>query len=295
MKKTIRIFLLLLLLPVVLYLWGVFNNNRDLPMPDRSQLASHRESAINWLLQHKERILNDHNAMLWWMVNEAAKVSKDARLEMLVNEYKSRNRGLGYSIWAPLFWPQQRLNIDETSLYGLPDYNQHFIYSLHCADNLLVDLPVIAAQNRADFCFQPSHIYRPACVTHQLMGINFQRRQHCAPEAELQPVIASLQNDIVHQLTWDIRVIDVYLQRVMMLLITGADARVKPVWVQQILDHQLVDGGWGDFDPLIPLGSRSPGFSSRILSISRPRSSFHATAQGVYLLTLLENKQKHPH
>lgn len=281
------------MLPVIvlaLYGWGVVQNNKDVAMPDKAQLSQHLEQSINWLVQHKGRILNDHNAMLWWMIAQAAKVSNEPRLNMLLKEFKQRSPYLQRSLWSPLFWPEQRLRIDETALYGLPDYNQHFIYSLHCAQNLLDEFAVIEAQNQADFCFQSSHIYRPACVTHQLMGINFQQQQQCRPESVLKPVINSLQADIVMQLTWDIRVIDVYLQRVMMLQISGAGEQIKPIWVQQILDHQLVDGGWGDADPLINLGSRSLVFSSRILSFRAPSSSFHATAQGVYLLTLLLEK-----
>jgi len=290
MKKIIKGLLLLSLLVPALYGWGVMQNNKDVAMPSRAGLTQHLELSINWLMQHKERILKDRNSMLWWMVVEAAKVSNDKRLVSLSDEYLRRYPALQRSMWTPLFWPQRRLRIDEMSLYGLPDYNQHFIYSLHCAQNVWNESALIRAQNQPDFCFQSSHIYRPACVTHQLMGINFQQQQQCRPAAELKPLISSLQDDIVMQLSWDIRVIDVYLQRVMMLQITGAAERIKPIWIQQILDHQMIDGGWGDFDPLLPLGSRSLGFSSRILSLQAPHSTFHATAQGVYLLSMLLEK-----
>jgi len=290
MKKIIKALLLLPLIALALYGWGVVKNNKDVPMPDQAQLSAHLERSISWLVQHKGRILNDRNSMLWWMIAEAAKVSNEPRLTMLLNEFKQRNPRLSRSLWSPLFWPQQRLRIDETALYGLPDYNQHFIYSLHCAQNLLDEFAVIKAQNQPDFCFQSSHIYRPACVTHQLMGINFQQQQQCQPASVLKPLVSRLQADIVAQLTWDIRVIDVYLQRVMMLKITGAGEQIKPIWLQQILDHQLSDGGWGDSEPLLNLGSTSLVFSARLLSFRSPRSSFHATAQGVYLLTMLLEK-----
>ncbi len=290
MKKIIK-GLLLPLLVLALYGWGVMQNNQDVAKPTKAELAQHLELSINWLMQHKERILRDRNSMLWWMIVEAGKLSNDERLLSLSNEYLRRYPALQRSIWSPLFWPQRRLRIDETTLYGLPDYNQHFIYSLHCAENLWNESALIQAQNQPDFCFQSSHIYRPACVTHQLMGVNFQQQQQCRPESELKPLIKALQDDIVMQLSWDIRVIDVYLQRVMMLQITGAGERIKPIWLQQILKHQMADGGWGDVDPLLSLGSRSLVFSSRIVSLSVPRSTFHATAQGVYLLSMLLEKR----
>lgn len=76
-------------------------------------------------------------------------------------------------------------------------------------------------------------------------------------------------------------------------LITGAQDQVKPIWIQQILNHQLTDGGWSDFNALFKLGNnKSVGFSSRIISIGSEKSTFHATAQGVYLLTWLINENK---
>ena len=125
------------------------------------------------------------------------------------------------------------------------------------------------------------------------MGINFLNKNSCIQIEGVENVIDDLQRDIVGQLTWDIRVVDVYLQRVMMLLITGAQDMVKPIWIQQILDRQLSDGGWENFDKLLKLsGNKSIGFSSRIISIKPEKSTFHATAQGVYLLTWLTYNNK---
>jgi len=116
--------------------------------------------------------------------------------------------------------------------------------------------------------------------------------KNCNLLADINEVVKSLQGDIKWQLTFDIRVVDVYLQRVLMLLITGAEKDIKPVWIHQLIDHQLDDGGWSNFVELLPLpGEKSLGFSPKILSIGNAKSDFHATAQGVLILSsLLKNK-----
>jgi len=94
------------------------------------------------------------------------------------------------------------------------------------------------------------------------MGINFLSTKHCDLLPTISAVTRSLQSDIKLQLILDIRVVDVYLQRVLMLLITGASNEVKPVWIQQVIDHQLADGGWGDFVSLVPISDeKTLGFS----------------------------------
>ncbi len=140
---------------------------------------------------------------------------------------------------------------------------------------------------QADFC--PSRYpLRPACVTHQMMGMRFMQERGCGEKAEVDRVVHSLQDRIVLQLTWDPRPIDTYLQRVLMLIESGQAERVKPFWLQRVLDTQLGDGGWGNFYPLLPISNgKHIGFSGRGLSTGRPNSDFHATAQGVFLLSLL--------
>jgi hypothetical protein len=107
--------------------------------------------------------------------------------------------------------------------------------------------------------------------------------------------VAALQSRIVGQLTWDPRVVDVYVQRVLMLVESGAVERVKPVWLQRVLAAQQPDGGWAGVDPLLELGSEfSLGLGPRGFTLSPPRSDFHASAQGLLLLSLLVHPEPEP-
>jgi len=276
-------------LVLAVYFYGVYKNNREISFPDKALMQQQLDKSVKWLVNHEKRILSEVNPMLWWMLHETHKISGDERLAKLLDKYHSQNKQIKNSVWAPLFDGNKRSYLDAYSVQNFPYYNQHFIYALNCAADIEKELPIVSQQNAPAFCHQAEYFYRPACITHQLMGINFIFTEQCGFISNIDEVSQSLQNDIVNQLTWDIRVVDVYLQRVLMLLITGAQDSVEAVWIQQVLDHQLDDGGWGNFDPLFSSGGKSIGFSARGLSLGVEKSSFHATAQGIYILSYLLN------
>jgi len=294
LKKLLYLVMLIILIPLIAYITGVYQNNRNLPRPATELVQQRLERSVQWLLNNETALLQQANPMLWWMLYEADALSHDDRISELLARYKQTYPRIQQGVWGPLFGAAPRSYLDAYSVNGLPYYNQHFIYALNCAADIASEIHVVEQQNQADFCHQPGYIYRPACTTHQLMGINFLSTKHCDLLPNISAVTRSLQSDIKLQLILDIRVVDVYLQRVLMLLITGASNEVKPVWIQQVIDHQLADGGWGDFVSLVPISDeKSLGFSSKVISIGKEKSSFHATAQGVLILSkLLNNESK---
>lgn len=113
----------------------------------------------------------------------------------------------------------------------------------------------------------------------------------CLDPHTAQQLVFALQEKIVRQLRWDSRVVDVYIQRVLMLAESGMTQKIKPVWLQRVLDAQLTDGRWGNFYPLLPVnGTHYLGLTNK-LEIKEPKSDFHTTAQSVFLLCLLVNRQ----
>ena len=294
LKKLLYLVMLIILIPLIAYITGVYQNNRNLPRPATELVQQRLERSVQWLLNNETALLQQANPMLWWMLYEADALSHDDRISGLLARYKQTYPRIQQGVWSPLFGAAPRSYLDAYSVNGLPYYNQHFIYALNCAADIASDIHVVEQQNQADFYHQPGYIYRPACTTHQLMSINCIATKHCYFLQTGSAVTTSLQSDIKLQLILDIRVVDVYLQRVLMLLITGASNEVKPVWIQQVIDHQLADGGWGDFVSLVPISDeKSLGFSSKVISIGKEKSSFHATAQGVLILSkLLNNESK---
>jgi hypothetical protein len=266
-----------------------WNNNRPVAAPDHGQLEAARERSIQWLISNREKILEDNNSMLWLMVQEAADISGDERLQGLFASYRQRHIETNpNSLWRPLFYPKTWVPVRYQDIARFPDYNQYFIYAITC-DRDLAKVPAIAAQNTPEFCDR--HPLRPACVTHQMMGLLLLKRSECGDMKQLDETIRTLQQRIRKQLIWDPRVVDVYMQRVLMLVQSGAGDLVKPVWLQRLLDAQQTDGGWSGFMPLVPVGKHRYIGISRLPGIGTLRSNFHMTAQGVLLFSLLT----HPH
>jgi hypothetical protein len=100
--------------------------------------------------------------------------------------------------------------------------------------------------------------------------------------------VGELADRIAFNTTWDLRVVDFYLQRSLMLTESGALAHVNPRWLVRILDAQQPDGGWDDFQRIVELPLvGSIGWAGRGVRLQEPMTNFHTTAQGLYLMSLL--------
>lgn len=290
MRFALKGFGLLLASLILVYGYLVFQNNRAAQYPSADTIHNTFEKSILWLESNRKNILEENNPILWYMIQRAGKISNNPRLLDIFTEYKQRYLiNNPNNIWAPFFYPNRWVPIRYENIASLPYYNHHFIYALLC-DNELEKIPSIAEQNHPDFCNK--HPLRPACVTHQLMGIQLLQRSQCGDAEELSATVKILQERIANQLYYDIRVVDVYLQRILMLIDTGAADLVKPSWIQNVIDAQLADGGWSEFDPLFPLGgNRFFGYGQKFFAVKQPIPSFHTVAQGVLLFSLLDNQQ----
>ncbi|WP_101760208.1 hypothetical protein [Oceanicoccus sp. KOV_DT_Chl] len=290
MKKSLWLVFGILALPVLIYTALFIENNRDVDPVEQHIIASSLEKATHWAVTNRDSLLTQNNAMLWWMIKRSAELSNDYRLQRLYNDYRKRYiDGNLASPWRPLFGLYSGRSNLAQRLEGFPDYNLYFIYGLTCDQGLQAQA-LVQAQMEDGFC-SDHHPISPACVTHQLMGLQFRQQNACGDEAEMKRQVEVLQSMIVKQLTWDPRVVDVYLQRVLMLVDTGAVADVNPIWLRRIINQQLAGGGWSPFQPLLAMtGEKYFGFTGKSLAITKPKPSFHATAQGILLMTLLLDK-----
>jgi hypothetical protein len=79
--------------------------------------------------------------------------------------------------------------------------------------------------------------------THQLLSLILYRdRGHHSPD--INHLIDHLCEGVAREEEWDIRVTDLYVQRVAFLLAAGRPDLVKRRWVERILADQKPDGGW---------------------------------------------------
>jgi hypothetical protein len=284
--------LFIIALTVILFIYGglfVHNNYWDSEFSQKDVDVAYRKS-ISWIYENREEIGDQHNPMLWWMLIEALKLEPDSRLRSVVEEYQHKNSQFyKRSPWRHLIYgTAPNVNALDVVASNLPDYNKHFIYGFSC-NKELKETEIIKIQNDTDFCLKNKPI-SPACLTHQLMGYRFMERAGCEDKGQIRKRIDDVSDTIVTQLMFDVRLVDVYVQRVMMLMESGYKAKIKDRWIARIIGGQLGDGGWSGFQPLIPLGgNKYIGFSSKGFSIRSPRSSFHTTAQGVLLMALLKH------
>jgi hypothetical protein len=270
--KLLRVTAVIIVTPVTAMLigWGclLWQNNRKVEPASSEEIGRALYRGIGWLRARREQILEDPNAVLWWMVERSAILCGDTKLAVLSSEYKRRHFDDSPNHpWQHLFDPDAAVRVTRRSLSDLPYYNAHWLSALTC-DPRLASLEFVSRQNHPHFC---SDRPEPACITHQLMGMRFMQSRGCGDPEVVASTIRSLQDEIVRLLTWDVRVVDVYVQRILMLVESGAGARLKPVWLSKVLDAQQRDGG----------------FCWKRPSMGRPFSNFHTTAQAVMLLSLL--------
>jgi hypothetical protein len=272
---------------------GYMNNNERTVLPSSSALRYSRDRAIGWVRAHEAEALAAENPALWWMIKESAAVSKDPYLAALYGRYYDRY--LAHrpgNVWHHLFDSDSRVMIDVSTLDGWPDYSVLFLYGLSCQSRVRSDPRALRLLD-ADACpsFGSLGYFRdPACLTHQLMGLRFVQQHHCEDSGPIDRDSAIVTEKVAVAARWDFRVVDAYIQKLMMLVESGAADRVAPQWVRQVLLAQRQDGGWDDFQALTgPIGNRYLGWSGRGLRFAEPMSNFHTTAQGLYLMTMLSS------
>lgn len=291
-----KLFYIVTLLTIILFLltgWSIWQNNRSVASPSQAEIKQHFDRSVGWFVSNYSSLEDIQNPILWWMIKQAALNSNNENLKNIFSKYKKEHLDkMPANLSTPMFDKFYRpVMPDITLLSGLHDYQLFFFYGLSCDDDLGSE-PVIQQQMVSGFC--SLHYLHPRCITHQLMGLRFIQRYQCGYEDKVNQTIAELQKILVAELTWDFRVGDAYIQRVLMLVDTGAYDQVKPVWVSNILEAQNDDGSWDDLDPILYLGNDYVfAHSSALPKIAKPKADFHATAQAIWLLSLLLNESIH--
>lgn len=286
LSRIASIALVTLIAITVIYGCALWWNNRAIEDLSYEEIEESLRSGIGWLEKNKSEILRDPNPVLWWMIKRSADLTEDKYLETLFAEYEERylNNNMN-NMWRMLFYRSAWVPVRYQDIEEMPYYNRHFIYAVSC-DEDLGRYADISEQNEADFC--DSHVFRQACVTHQLMGIRMMMRRECGLLPDIEQVERALESKIRRQLFWDPRVLDIYIQRTLLLVESQRGDLVRPVWIKRIIEAQSQEGGWNNFSEMAALpGNRAFGFTYRGIGIGKVDDDFHVTAQGVYLMSML--------
>ena len=269
------------------YIYLVYKNNIDTNEPTAEELSFALNQSVSWILKNQEHLLKDNNPALWYFLDSSALITGNVELAQLVMKYRKTVLD-ERSVWAGYFMKQPPYRYISGQLSFMEDYQKFLVYGLTC-NRELRDEKSIQDQLKSSFCnWKP---YYSSCSTHQLMGIRLLQQNNCGENDLYNRLSDGLVNTIENQVTWDPRVGDVYIQRTLMLIESGNRDRVKPIWIRNILDEQRPDGGWANFYRIFNVTTEVEfGFGYKIPEFRKnPVSSFHTTAQAVYLLSLEYN------
>lgn len=268
---------------------GLIVNNRPHAQPTPAELQGALNRALDWVSTHDAEVLRDSNPALWWMLATAdERLGGDARLAPVLRQYQQRwlMGSMSTSLWKRMF-DRHRVDafVSAEDITTLPPYVRLFAYGLTCDKQIAAD-PDVRSQFSSDFC--PNvWLFSPRCSTHQLMGMLWSLQASCdgVTGSEATTVLTQIRRE----LTFDFRVDDSYVQRVLLIAASSTDPRaLKPVWIARVLDRQLADGGWDSSDPMFHVSpSRALLMGARGISIRKPAADFHTTAQGILLLAYL--------
>ena len=252
----------------------ILNNNVSFTYSSREAFALQLERATNrgtnWLDAHAVAITR--NAALMYMVVDMAGMSGDIHLRRLVDSYL-RNPFIPSDIW--------RRMVDEKAEIRPPtraELDRWAEYQRWMAYGLAPDLVQLADTERADMFSTDKYIWGKR--THQLIALILYRK-HGLDSQVVDNLINHLCEGIAFEANWDIRVTDLYLQRIAFLLAAGRPDLVKRRWVERILAGQEDDGGWKE-----SWHGWGPGLFAFTMHDRWPTE--HATVQGMWIVYMLK-------
>ena len=289
-KKLIKFLIFIFILSCAYFSYQYYANNKTASWPENAETQESFDKAVDWLSTHYSSIKDTYNPALWWMLKKASDINDNKKLARIYQQYKTEYLDPNpANIWTPYFRTFYRpLVPDITAFSDYAPYQVFFAYALSC-NKTLEQEPIIQQQLEADYCGM--HYLNPRCVTHQLMSVRLMQERFCGDDTQLATLSLALQETIVDELTVDFRVTDSYLQRVLALAEAGNFDAIKPVWLQRIIKAQNNDGGWGDMHSIITISdTKSIGWTSTLPGYTSSESKFHATAQGIWLMALLLQK-----
>ena len=271
-------------------------------------IEHHRALAMQWLRRHEQDALADANVALWWMIQRAAQHSGDPYLHQLTQQAIAHHFDgpFAQEPWRRMLEPRAEILAFARGLEKLVDYQRFFHHAMTCKA-----LPLANGDTerflRGDMCapmWREVFWRDPVCTTHQVFGQMLYQQTGCPPVGRQDQLQQQLLDDVELQLTWDPVMRDPHIQRVLVLVMNSRAAHVKPIWLQRILAAQEADGGWRGYrripelpewmQPWVWRDQLGRWWPDRFPS-DRRDFDFHASAQAILLLTLLQPPAGHPH
>ena len=227
------------------------------------------QRGTDWVVAQPER----DNSVLLYMIADMADLSGDLRLRRIGANFLSDPVAPSGYFWRRMLNPTAKVQRPtRLQLDTLPEYQRWFVYAIAPHEVELTDAERTAMFARDRFTW--------GTRTHQLFSLILYRSR-----AENSPAVTELINHLCEKVAleqhWDIRVTDLYLQRMAFILAAGRSDLIKRRWVERAIASQENDGGWV---------YSWHGWGPRLFAFSfRPAvSNSHTTIQGVWLLYMLK-------
>ncbi len=272
-KRWICCFCGLVLLVITL---AILNNNISASSVSHTVFISRVDFAMalsmEWLKADMQNMFDSPNAALFHMIADMADLSDDPYLRNVIEHHNAQS---GWNIWRRLTDKDADILIPEPwEVDRLEDYQRWILYALEPAHIQLTQ------EDKASMFAPDSHYW--GSLTHQLFSLYFyQDRQ--GSSAALQHLTDHLCERIAFEAVWDIRVTDLYLQRIAFILAAGRDDLIKKRWVERLLAHQQDDGGWMS-------GWHGWGPDLFRFTFRQRSTTAHPTVQGMWVLWMIRHR-----
>ncbi|MCP4111805.1 MAG: hypothetical protein GY749_40815 [Desulfobacteraceae bacterium] len=253
---------------------AIANNNISVSSVSEASFKSRLDNtmalSLKWLEADAENMMKTPNAALFLMIADMADLSGNDRLNNIIEQYKALS---GRSVWRRLIDKESSVFIPGRGMLDqLEDYQRWIVYAIEP-----VRTPVTEDEKISMFA-PDSHYW--GSLTHQLFSL-YIYREHQGASTAIEELTDHLCERIAFEAVWDIRVTDLYLQRIAFILAAGRDDLIKKRWVERLIAYQQDNGGW------LP-GWYGWGPDIFKFRFKKKKTTAHATVQGMWVLWMLK-------
>lgn len=228
------------------------------------------EKATEWVHKNETDILTVRNVALIKILQDCNALYPAGNLGVICDKFMATPATP--ACWKGLINPNYDVQKWELNLAIKNEYidNKWILYAI------APDKAEITPEEMYLFARDKWNMWR---LTHQLWALIHLRKTQ--PNVNNEELIDHLCNRITRQLTFNLAVVDYYIQKTAFVIYSGHPEKIRRRWVERVLNNQRTDGGWND---------RWLCFESRkhqirpVFSISRPPSDQHATVQALWLM-----------
>jgi len=128
MRKFFIIILLLVTSVTGVFIWQVWQNNREIEPVSHADIQQHFLKSVSWLNTNYSVVENTRNPILWWMIKQAALISENDSLNSIYKKYKKDHLYTNPpNLSTPMFDKFYRPRLPDISLLSnLQDYQIFF-------------------------------------------------------------------------------------------------------------------------------------------------------------------------